>query len=434
MSEQTEGLLSRLGDPPAGGPAWLDGLRERARTHLAEEGFPGKRRERWRFTSVKDVVETPFARPDAPSSARAWVDERLADDGAWRVVETDGRVELDGAPPEGVSVRRIADVLAEEPAALESALGAAVAGEEFAALNAALFEDGLLVDVAPGAQLARPVHLVHVACPAEAPRAAYPRLLVRMGTGSEATLLESFLTRPGGDARHLTNAVAEVLVGANAGLTHVRLTEGTDDAVQLAYLGVRLQRDARFDSRVVALGGGLCRLELTLTFDGPGAEARLDGAYHVDNSEHVDHQLTVIHRAPRCTSRVRYRGLLDGQGHAVFNAIGVVERDAAGSSAHQENKNLLLSDEATVDTKPQLEIDCDDVTASHGSTVGALDAQQLFYLRSRGVPEARARDILTYAFVSAVLDGIQPEAIAQRARTAILARLPHGDAIREALG
>lgn len=427
----SEGLLSRLSEAPTDGPEWLRGLRSAASTRLAESGFPGKKHERWRFTSVREVVETPFAKATA-ESAREWADAKLGDDGTFRVVITDGVAEAFGEPPAGVTLGSLREALEADPA-LQQELGRSARMEHFAALNAAMFDDGLLLRVAANAAVETPVHLVHVGTPGAEPRAAYPRLLVLAEGGSEATLVESFLTREG-EASHLTNAVAELSVGDNARLRHVRITEGTDRGVQLAYLSVRLGRDARYMSRVAAFGGKLTRLELDVRFEGKGSECSLDGAYHVDGTDHVDHQITVEHAAPHCTSHVRYRGLLDGRGRAVFNAIGVVERDANGSSAHQENRNLLLSDDATVDTKPHLEIDCDDVTASHGSTIGALDDAQLFYLRSRGVPEEQARDVLTYAFVSSILDGVAHAPLAERAREAILARLPHGPAIRELLG
>lgn len=432
MGTETEGLISRLAESPEAGPAWLQGLRRAARERLEADGFPGKKHERWRFTSVRDVVQTPFAK-QADGDARAWVDERLGEDGTWRLVETDGVPEVEGEPPAGVRVRSLKAVLADEPAALEGVLGELARREHFAALNAALFDDGWVLEIDKDALVDRPLHLVHVATPGDRPRAAYPRLLVLAGEGSKATLVESFLTRDGAE-RHLTNAVAEVSIGRNAQLEHVRITTGTERALQLAYLSARLDRDARYASRVVTLGGALSRLELDVRFEGPGAEVSLDGAYHVDGADHVDHQITVDHVAGRCTSHVRYRGLLDGKGRAVFNAIGIVRPDAAGSAAHQENRNLLLSDDATVDTKPHLEIECDDVTASHGSTIGAIDEAQLFYLRSRGMPEEQARDVLTYAFVSAVLDEIGHAPVADRAREAILDRLPHGAAIREVLG
>lgn len=427
----SDGLLSRLTEAPTDGPAWLQGLRKEASDRLASTGLPGKKHERWRFTSVRELVETPFAKSSS-DSAKVWADERLGDDGTFRVVLTDGAAEAIGETPDGVSLGSLREALEQDPS-LQQELGRSARTEHFAALNAAMFDDGLLLRVKRGAAVETPIHLVYVATPGAEPRAAYPRLLVLTEDGSQATLVESFLTRDG-EASHLTNAVAEISVGANASLRHVRITEGTERGAQLAYLSVRLGRDARYMSRVAAFGGKLTRLELDVRFEGPGAECSLDGAYHVDGTDHVDHQILVEHAAPHCTSHVRYRGLLDGRGHAVFNAIGVVERDAAGSAAHQENRNLLLSDDARVDTKPHLEIDSDDVTASHGSTVGALDDAQLFYLRSRGVPEEQARDVLIYAFVSAILDGVKHAPLAERAREAILARLPHGPAIRELLG
>lgn len=431
----TDGLISVVPKDPAGdGPEWLGGLRARAAAHLREAGFPGKKHERWRFTSVRDVVDTAFAPAEAKGDAVAFADERLGDDGTWRVVVAAGRPTLDGDAPEGVTVRSLADVLANDAASVEGVLGAIVKGEQFAALNDALFSDGVVIDIAKNADVETPIHVVHVATPGAAPSASYPRVLVTAGAGSRATLVESFLVREGeGDAKHLTNTVAEVSVGPNARLEHVRITEGADRALQIAYLGARLDRDAFYGSRVVAIGGGLTRVELSVRFEGPGAEAELDGAYHVDTGDHVDHQLRVDHVAGRCTSHVRYRGLLDGRGHAVFNAEGVVHRDAAGSAAHQENRNLLLSDDATIDTKPHLEIDCDDVTASHGATVGALDDGQLFYLRSRGIELERARDILTFAFIRAVIDRIPHAPLVKRASEAVLSRLPHGEALSGAM-
>jgi len=430
-----DGLISVVPRDPAGdGPDWLGGLRARAAAHLHDAGFPGKKHERWRFTSVRDVVDTAFAPAEADRGATAFADERLGDDGTWRVVVHAGQPTIEGDAPDGVTVRALAEVLASDAASVEGVLGAIVKGEHFAALNAALFTDGVVIAISENADVTTPIHVVHVATPGEEPSASYPRVLVMAGAGSRATLVESFVTNAGdGDAKHLTNTVAELSIGPNARLEHVRITEGHARALQIAYLGARLDRDAFYGSRVVALGGGLTRVELGVRFEGPGAEVELDGAYHVDTDDHVDHQIRVDHVAGRCTSHVRYRGLLDGRGHAVFNAEGIVHRDAAGSAAHQENRNLLLSDHATVDTKPHLEIDCDDVAASHGTTVGALDDASRFYLRSRGIPDDEARDILTYAFVREVIDAIGHAPLVKRASAAVLARLPHGEALAEGM-
>lgn len=429
------GLASRIPEEPSrSGPEWLVELRASAASHLREHGFPGKKHERWRFTSVRDVVDTAYETSTASAvgagleEGLAWAEERLGDDGMTRVVLVDGAPQLGGALPDGVVVRSLASVLSDEPALVEGVLGTLASREHFGALSAALFTDGVVVELR--GHVEEPLHLVHVATTGEGPRASYPRVVVLARSGSEARVVESFLTR-GGGAKHLVDAVAEIALEDGARLEHVRITEGAPETSQLAACGVRLGRDAFYGSRVVTLGGALSRLELGVRFDGPGAEIELDGAYHVGEGEHVDHQITVDHVAGRCTSHVRYRGLLDGDGHAVFNAIGVVRRDAAGSSAHQENRNLLLSDRATIDTKPHLEIDCDDVKASHGSTVGALDDAQLFYLRSRGIPEGEARDILTFAFVREILDRLGHATLVERMSDAVLARLPQGDAIRE---
>ncbi|MEQ8458483.1 MAG: Fe-S cluster assembly protein SufD [Sandaracinaceae bacterium] len=437
MSERTQGLLAAVPAEPRGdGPAWLKGLRQEAATALHERGFPGKKHESWRFTSVRDVVGTTYetasleAVSPETASADAWVQQTLGDDGTFRVVLTEGRFTGAEGVPAGVSVRSLAEVLREEPALVEPVLGKLAPTEHFAALSSALFEDGAVVVVEKNAVVETPIHLVHVASPGASPKASYPRVVVIAREGSQAKVVESFLTREG-DEKHLTNTVCEVQVGANARLEHVRITEGTEQALQLAYLSVGLDRDAFYGSRVVTLGGGLSRLELTARFDGPGSEVSLDGVYHVGGAEHVDHQVRVEHAAGHCTSHVRYRGLLDGRGHAVFNAMGIVKKDAQQSAAHQENRNLLLSDDATIDTKPHLEIDADDITASHGATIGTVDESSLFYMRSRGIPETQARDILTFAFVRELIDRVAHAPLVKRASDRVLDRLPHGDAIRE---
>ncbi|HHH30464.1 MAG TPA: Fe-S cluster assembly protein SufD [Polyangiaceae bacterium] len=335
-------------------------------------------------------------------------------------------------PPAGVTVESLSSVLASDPEALRSTLGSAVESAQFAALNDALFADGVVIRIAANAQVDTPVHVVYGAQRGSAPTATYPRVLFIAEPSSRCSLVESFVESEGaGEARHLTNAVTEVIVRDGARVEHVRFTDGTERSLQLAYLGVRLGRDAFYGSRVVTLGGALSRLELTVEFSGPGAEVELDGAYHAGGRDHVDHHVRVEHRAPHCQSRVRYRGLLDGHGHAVFDAIGVVHKDAVGSAAHQENRNLLGSEDAVVHTKPHLEIECDDVTASHGATVGTLDAAQLFYLRSRGIAREEAEGILTYAFVREVIDRIKHPPLLQRASDSMLARLPNGDLLSE---
>ena len=435
MTEREAGLMASV--PRAAGhgegPAWLVSLRRDAAAHLREGGFPGKKHEKWRFTSVREVVDTPFetASPaltrGADEALVRWVDERLGE-AASRVVLADGRMVSARGVTDGVQVESLKDALTRAPSELEPVLGTLAPREHFAALNAALFEDGVLLRIAGAIE--RPIEVVHVACAGAAPTAAYPRVVVIAEPKSRATLIETYLSE-GSDLKHLTSAVSEIAIGEEARLEHARVVLGDERAFHLAYLAVRQERGSFYGSRVVTLGGALSRLDLDVHLIGEGAEATLEGVYHVDRSEHVDHQLRVEHAAPHTTSTTRYRGLLDGKGHAVLNAMGIVRPSAPGTALTQENRNLLLSDDATIDTKPHLEIETDEVKASHGATIGAVDDAALFYLRSRGIPEAEARDLLTFAFVRELLEHIPDEATARRASEAVLSRLPSGARLRE---
>jgi len=246
---------------------------------------------------------------------------------------------------------------------------------------------------------------------------------------SEATLVETYLARQG--SKHLVSTVTEVSLEDGARLEHVRVTEGVDDGHHIASLAVRQGRASSYVSRVVTLGGTLSRVDLRLTLDGEGAEARLHGAYHASGNDLVDHHTFIDHVSPHCSSHESYRGIVDGGAHAVLDGIIAVRRDAQKTSAHQELHNLLLSDAATVNAKPHLEIDTDDVACSHGATVGALDEEQLFYLRSRGIPETSARAMLTYAFLRSVIDDIGHAPLRERLTRAVLERLPYGDSLEE---
>jgi Fe-S cluster assembly protein SufD len=412
-----------------GAPPWLADLRARAISSLRTGGLPHKKVESWRFTPIAPVARTAFAKLDVDREpALAWVDGHLGDDGTHRIVLVNGALARIPELPVGVRVDKLADAASRDPS-LREVLGKLVPTEHFAALNAALFDDGLLVRVLPGTRLDRPLHVVHLARPGEGPTASYPRILVVAEPGSEATLIETYLAWPG--SPHLVSAVTEVSIEDGARLEHVRVTEGVDHAHHIASLAVRQGRASSYVSRVITLGGALSRLDLRLTLDGEGAEAGLYGAYHAGGSDLVDHHTFIDHVRPRCSSRESYRGIVDGRAHAVLDGIIAVRSDARATSAHQELHNLLLSREATVNAKPHLEIDTDDIACSHGATIGALDDGQLFYLRSRGIPEPRARAMLTYAFLRSVIDDIDHVPLRERLTRAVLERLPHGDMLEE---
>ncbi len=448
--------LANAGQADPSAPAWLASVRAAGADNLRARGLPTRKHEAWRFTPVKGVVQhahqagaapalapQPDERADAPSAASvsalfaADLPPAAADadsPNAAQVFIVNGRALLagDAAPalPAGVAVANLSSASPALAEAAARALGQVSQSEHFAALNAALFEDALIVHVAQDARPERPLQLVYASVPSadsDRPACVYPRVVVVVEPGAELCLIESTMAKA--DTAQLISAVTEVVVGAGATVEHVRAQYGADAVYQLARVGVRQHERSTYRSRVVTLGGTLNRLDVEVALAGEGATCLLDGAYHADSGEHVEHQTRVDHQVPSCNSNQRYRGIIDGTGHAVFDATALVQRDAQHSDAHQENRNLLLSDDAVVNTKPHLRIDADDVSCSHGTTVGALDDAQLFYLRARAIDEAQARAMLTYAFVRTVIDDIPHAPLADSLAAKMRARLPHGDTL-----
>lgn len=395
-------LLASVPSSFDAGPDWLRALRGRAADSLRSDGLPTKRTEAWRFTPVRSIVGADFAR------------------------DRDSAPALSSNLPKGVIARSLAKVLAEEPDLLDGRLDLAGAPSHFAALNTALFEDGLWIDVPAGVVVESPVEVRQSMSEGSESSVSYPRILVTLGESSELTLVESYA---GTRAERLTNSVVEIELGRNAKMSHIRVHENA--GFQVGRVDVRQDADSRYRSTVVTLGGALHRFDVRCLLQGQGAECQLDGAYLVEGEDHIDHHTLVEHQAPYCRSEQTYRGIAAGKGTAVWDGVVIVHRDAQKTEAHQENRNLLLSDAATVHTKPHLEIDADDVVCSHGATVGALDEDQLFYLRARGIPEELAHTMLTYAFLESIVDRVSHEPTRTRMREALLTRVPRGEEIRE---
>jgi Fe-S cluster assembly protein SufD len=418
----------------ADGPAWLTELRREAARKLHDEGFPNKKDEAWKFTPVAPVTDVDWqTTTDGDAASADWALEQIPEDGSFRIVLVNGAPQLSraGTPPSGIELITLAEALRSRSELVEPHLGHIAKREHFESLNAALFEDGLVLVVGKDAIVDRPIHLIHAAVPGAEPTAAYPRVLVVAEAGAEVSLIESFLVQEG--QKHLNNAVMELNVGPNAKVDHTRITEGRDNGLQVATVAARQAKDSRYTSRVFTFGGALVRVDLDIELRGQGAECRLDGAYHVGGTDHVDHHTVIDHCEPRCSSDEVYRGILDGRGHAVFDGTILVRRDSQHTSAHQENRNLLLSDDARVNTKPHLRIDADDVQCSHGATIGALDEDPLYYLRARGIGYEQASAILTFAFIREVIDRVPQERVRRRLGESLLSRLPYGESIRELL-
>jgi len=379
----------RQQEPPA-----LQELRPSAFARFTELGFPTAHTEAWRFTNVRPIVDTAWTR----AAAR------------WPIASPQ-------TLPAGVTIRPLrGDALPR--------LGSVARSESdpFAALNTAFFEDGLVVEIAPGAVVREPIEIRFDTTGSEIPEVSHPRLLVLAGERSQATLVETFSGR--GGRTYFTNAVTEIVVSDGALLSYAKVQREDLDARHVHALAVRVGRQARFASTDVALGGALARTNLDVLLAEEGAECELDGLFVAAGAQHLDTHTFIDHAKPHGTSRELYKGILDGRARGVFHGTVLVRHGAQKTDAVQTNKNLLLSKEALVNSTPALEILADDVKCKHGSTTGQLDATALFYLRSRGLDEAEARALLVRAFASEVVGRIPAAPARAAAEAALDARLP----------
>jgi len=415
---------------PAGEPGWLAARRKDAMSAFSAQGFPTTRDEDWRYTSVAAIARTPFEPgvPGPKALRREHVEAAALPVYACSLfVFVNGRFapELSAKPAQAgeVAVRSLAVALAESPAGLEPLLArrAPVEGAPFVALNTAFLDDGALVEIAPGAKLTAPVHVVHVTCPGGRETISQPRCLVLARSGCEATVIEDHVSI--GDGGFFTNAVTEIEIEAGARLDYVKLQREAPVGHHVAAVHAGLARDARFGAVTLSLGGALTRTDFTARLEGAGAECTMDGLYVASDRQLVDNHTTIDHVAPHGTSRELYKGILDGRSRGVFRGRVIVRKDAQKTDSKQTNKNLLLSRDAEADSKPQLEISADDVKCSHGSTIGQLDEDSLFYLRARGIDEVDARRLLLRAFAAEVTRAIREEPLRSEIETLVLARL-----------
>jgi Fe-S cluster assembly protein SufD len=421
----------------AGEPAPLRALREEAFARFASLGFPTMRQEAWRFTNVGPLARTTFERAIGSAvtaeQAAPWLYPGMA-----HLVLVDGVVapELSDAGdlPAGVRFGSLAAAIAAGEPAVER-LGRHTTLDEapFAALNTALFADGALLHVARGTVCERPLQVLFLTTVAAGvPRVSYPRLLVVAEPHSSVVLVERYAT-VGEGGESLAVPVTELVLEADAVVDHYRLAQDGTTSAQVGLQQLWCDRGAHPTSYSVVTGGSLVRQDVRATLAGEGVDAILNGLYLTRGRQHVDHQMYVVHAAPHCGSHELYKGILEDRSRAVFNGLIHVLPGAQKTDAKQTNRNLLLSQEALVNTNPQLRIFADDVKCTHGSTVGQLDEDAVFYLRSRGIGEEAARSLLTYAFARDVVDRIKAPAVRHDLEELLLARLPKGDVVRQAL-
>ena len=421
-----------LSKDAASEPSWLRERRTAAFARFVERGLPSPRDEAWRHTNMAPITRGRFepaafdARPSA-DVVSLLPGERAAGP---RIVLAGGRLvpelsRLDAGA--GYTVSGLKHALAAQPALVEKWLGRAAAeATAFAELNAALAADVAVVLVAPGVRPAAPIRIEHVGAGGSG-CVAYARALVVAGRTSECRIVETYVSARA--SASLTNAVTEVVVEDGARVERCKLQLEGEDALHVATLAVRLGRDAAFTDHSLVLGAALSRDDIDVRFDGPGGECTLNGLFVVDGKRVADTHSRIDHASPHCSSRELYKGILDGQARGVFNGLVIVRPGAQKTDAWQVNRNLLLSGDALVHSTPQLEILADDVKCKHGSTTGQLDAEMIFYLRSRGIDAAQARGLLTWAFANELLLQV-PDAAARAAALERLApRLGRAEAL-----
>jgi Fe-S cluster assembly protein SufD len=425
------------------GLPWLRTLRKDAFARFEELGFPGPRNEDWRFTNVAPIAERAFETLADADTERVTTG-KLEQVGVsyepglgTRLVFVNGhfaeRFSASEGAPQGTYTTALSGALAARannplPALIEPYLGRYASFEDhpFVALNTAFFQDGGLVFIPPGTVLERPVYLIFATGPRQKPLATHPRNLVVVGKGSQVTLVEMYLGL--GDNICFTNAVTEIVAGEGSNVDHYKLQEESPQALHVAVTQVYQERASVFRTHYVGLGGALVRNEVRALLDAEGCECTVNGLYLAGGTQHMDNHTVIDHAKPHCASHELYKGILDGKAHGVFNGKIFVRQDAQKTDAKQTNQTLLLSEDAVINTKPQLEIFADDVKCTHGATVGQLAAEAVFYLRSRGLGLHEARSLLTYAFANDIIERIKVEPLRRRLEDLLLARqhLPSG--------
>ncbi len=438
MSDAFAAVLSELQE--GAGQGWTGAIRERGRAAFRALGLPNQRHEDWKYTSVRPIERRSFklapagAADEAPGPLPA-LDSLPAlgygERAPLGLVFVDGQLAArSGTAPQGVTVLSLAEAVAGGHPAVRTCIEANGVGQSngFTALNTAQLADGAAILIEEGVQVEHPIHLLFAASGAD-DRAVQPRNVFWLGAGANAHITEHYTALA--DGTYFTNNVTNVVLADGAALEHTRLQTESRKAFHVASIEVRQSEGTQYTNHALSVGAALARYDINTEFAAPNGSCALNGLYLGSARQHVDFHIRTFHNHPHCTSRQYYKGVLDGSARGVFNGQVHVLPSAQKSDAQQANHNLLLSRNTEIDTKPQLEIYADDVRCAHGTTVGQLDEQMLFYLRSRGIPEPQARGLLTYGFAHDVVERIPIEGLRQHIEHVLIEILPYGKELKE---
>lgn len=409
---------------------WLSQLRQQALERFTTEGWPTSRLEAWRHTSLALMEQKSYELAQDSRVAAELVAASKQDEDAYWLTFINGQFDATASTLEteaGLRLASVAQLLQDEPATLAEIYGDVAQGSSPEALNLALAQDGAYVRVQSGKSITKPIHVVYVNTDAQS--ATFTRSFIALEAGAQATVVEHYLSTE--DYAGLTNAVSRIWTDRDANLVHLKLQNQSAQSVHLAAVDAQQEQSSHYESHSLSFGANLARTAIETHFKGQYCHALLNGLYYVNDRRHVDHYTQIHHAQPNCTSHEYYRGIMADRGRGVFSGRIVVYEGADGTDAIQRSDSLLLSKLARTDTKPELEIYADDVKCAHGATVGQIDEDSLFYLRSRGLNYEQAYNVLIYAFAAQILERIQSEPLRQRAMKGIQNLLPGAKEIGE---
>jgi Fe-S cluster assembly protein SufD len=428
VMEQLQPWLAALDERPRGGSRWLQDLRDRAASRFVELGFPTVRDEEWRFTNVAPIASSEFKLAPQTRLDVDVLSSLIFASAPYRVVIVNGRYSPElsrvSALPTGVRFGSLATAVVEQADVVARYLGqlADPNTRSFTALNTAFSQDGAFLFVPDGLVIDQPLQILFLSSgESSAATMTHPRSLIVVGDRAQVQIIESYASAS--SHKHFTNAVTELVACEGAVVDHYKIEEEGLDAYHIASMQIHSARSSNVSTQAFTLGGRFVRNDITAVLDGEGAECTLNGLYIADGERLVDTHTTIDHAKPHCPSHEIYKGILGGKARAVFNGKIIVRQDAQKTDAKQTNRALLLSDSATINTKPQLEIFADDVKCTHGAAIGQLDEDALFYLRARGLTFLEARDLLIHAFAGEIIERVRVEPLRQALEKELYAQL-----------